>query len=221
MSVNQSSDQLAAAAPFDPAAGLFLAEDQRPAHIGRVQPEQLSPLLRALLVIDGTVTTFLSAWALEPVSVQPFRQRDTTLPVAGLPSAGSWLDASAGTAVLERSVVLVGARSQRLFAFAESVICTGRLPPALRSGLLSGGLSLGQLLRMPGFESRREGLWYGREHLAELPPAVAALTDPALADPALAEPDFLTRTYRVCAGSQPLMLITERFPWQLQKGTGP
>jgi chorismate-pyruvate lyase len=32
---------------------------------------------------------------------------------------------------------------------------------------------------------------------------------------ALTEPDFLTRTYRVCAGSQPLMLITERFPWQL------
>jgi len=85
------------------------------------------------------------------------------------------------------------------------VICTERLPPALRSSLLSGGLSLGQLLRMPGFESRREGLWYGREHVAVLPPVVAALT----------EPDFLTRTYRVCAGSQPLMLITERFPWRL------
>jgi chorismate-pyruvate lyase len=165
MSVNQSPALTPPAAPFDPAAGLFLAEDQRPAHIGPVRPEQLSPLLRTLLVIDGTVTTFLSAWALEPVAVKPLSQRATTLPVAGLPSAGSWLDASAGTAVLERSVVLVGAQSQRLFAFAESLICTERLPPALRGGLLSGGLSLGQLLRMPGFESRREGLWTGTSTL--------------------------------------------------------
>jgi chorismate-pyruvate lyase len=171
-----------------------------------VQPEQLSPLLRSLLVIDGTVTTFLSAWALEPIAVKPIRQRATTLPVAGVPSAGSWLDAGDGTAVLERSVVLVGGHSRRLFAFAESVICMERLSKDVRSGLASEGLSLGQLLRMPGFESRREGLWYGREYLAVLPPAVAALT----------EPDFLTRTYRVSAGSQPLMLITERFPWHLR-----
>ena len=202
---DQSTGTSAAAETFDPAAGLFLAQDQRPSHIEPVQPEQLSPLLRSLLVIDGTVTTFLSAWALEPVAVKPFRQRATALPVAGSPLAGSWLDAGTGTAVLERAVLLVGARSQRLFAYAESVICPERLPPALRSGLVSEGLSLGQLLRMPGFESRREGLWYGREHLAELPPAVAALTDG----------DFLTRTYRVSAGSRPSMLITERFPWHL------
>lgn len=206
MSHDQPPDPPAAAAAFDPAAGLFLAQDQRPPHIVSVRPEQLSPLLRTLLVIDGTVTTFLSAWALEPVAVNPLSQRAAALPVAGLPSAGSWLSASAGTAVLERSVVLIGARSQRLFAFAESVICTERLPPAVRSGLLSRGLSLGQLLRTPGFENRREGLWYGREHLAVLPPAVAALT----------ELDFLTRTYRVSAGSRPLMLITERFPWHLR-----
>lgn len=206
MSVNQSPDPPPAATSFDPAAGLFMAEEQRPAHIVRVRPEELSSLLRTLLVIDGTVTTFLSAWALEPVAVQPLHQRETTLPVAGFPSAGSWLDAGAGTAVLERSVMLAGTQSRRLFAFAESVICMDRLPPALRGGLLSGGLSLGQLLRMPGFESRREGLWFGREQLAGLPPAVAALTGP----------DFLTRTYRVSAGAQPLMLITERFPWNLR-----
>ncbi len=206
MSHDQPTDTTTAAASFDPAAGLFLVQDQRPAHIVSVQPEQLSPLLRSLLVIDGTVTTFLSAWALEPIAVKPIRQRATTLPVAGVPSAGSWLDAGDGTAVLERSVVLVGGHSQRLFAFAESVICMERLSKDVRSGLASEGLSLGQLLRMPGFESRREGLWYGREYLAVLPPAVAALT----------EPDFLTRTYRVSAGSQPLMLITERFPWHLR-----
>ena len=183
---------------FDPAACLFLAQDQRPAHLAAVRPDELSPLQRALLVIDGTVTTFLSAWALEPVAVQPLSQRATVLP-----SADTWLDAPAGTPVMERAVLLVGGRSQSLFAYAESVICTERLPVALRNGLLSGGLSLGQLLLLPGFESRREGLWYGRERPRTLPEQVAALT----------EPDFLTRTYRVSAASQPLMLITERFPW--------
>jgi chorismate-pyruvate lyase len=200
---NVPLDRQMPAAPFDPAVRLFLAQNQRPAHLAAVRPDELSPLQRGLLVIDGTVTTFLSAWALESVAVQPLSQRGAVLPVASMPLAETWLDAPAGTPVMERSVLLVGARSQTLFAFAESVICTERLPAALRTGLLSGGLSLGQLLLLPGFESRREGLWYGREHPATLSPAVAALT----------EPDFLTRTYRVSAESRPLMLVTERFPW--------
>ena len=191
-------DRQMSAAPFDPAGRFFLAQDQRPAHLAAVRPDELSPLQRALLVIDGTVTTVLSAWALEPVAVQPLSQRSTVLP-----SAEAWLDAPAGTPVMERAVLLVGVHSQRLFAFAESVICTERLPAALRNGLVSGGLSLGQLLLLPGSESRREGLWYGRDRPQTLPPAVAALT----------EPDFLTRTYRVSVAAQPLMLITERFPW--------
>jgi chorismate-pyruvate lyase len=198
--------------PYDPAARLFLAQDRRPAHLEGVGPGELSPLQRALLVIDGTVTSFLSAWALEPVIVRPLAQCAGVLPgdagpAGGQPLAAPWLEAPAGTPVMTRAVLLVGADSQRLFAFAESVICTGRLPAALRAGLEAGGLSLGQLLLMPGFESRREGLWYGRERPATLPPAVAALTSP----------DFLTRTYRVSAASQPLMVITERFPWSLRE----
>lgn len=198
--------QPARSAPFDPVARLFLAQDRRPAGLSSVTPAELSPLQRALLVIDGTVTSFLSAWAMEPVVVRQLGQQSAVLPGANAPAA-AWLDAPAGTVVMERAVLLLGADSQRLFAFAESVICTGRLPAPLRAGLESGGLSLGQLLLLPGFESRREGLWYGRERPAALPPAVAALT----------APDFLTRTYRVSAASRPLMVITERFPWALRQ----
>jgi chorismate-pyruvate lyase len=192
-------------AAFDPAARLFRAQHLRPAELADVRPDELSPLQRALLVIDGTVTTFLEAWALEPITVTAIAQRITVLPLAAQPAAESWLAAPPGTNVVERAVLLVGTRSQQLFAYAESVICIERLPVALRAGLLSGGMSIGQLLLTPGFESRREGLWYGHEQPSEVPPPVAAL----------AKPDFLTRTYRVSAGSQPLMLITERFPWRL------
>ena len=137
--------------PYDPAARLFLAQDRRPAHLEGVGPGELSPLQRALLVIDGTVTSFLSAWALEPVIVRPLAQCAGVLPgdagpAGGQPLAAPWLEAPAGTPVMTRAVLLVGADSQRLFAFAESVICTGRLPAALRAGLEAGGLSLGQLL---------------------------------------------------------------------------
>ncbi|MEO8223684.1 MAG: chorismate pyruvate-lyase family protein [Gammaproteobacteria bacterium] len=189
---------------FDPTAGLFLAQAQRPAHLVDVRPDELSALQRALLVIDGTVTTLLAAWALEPVRVTPLGQTTTTLPVSAQPKAGEWLEATAGTPVLERAVLLTGAHSGQFFAWAESVICLERLPPALRAGLLTGGLSLGQLLLLPGFESRRETLWFGRERPAALPAPVAALSDP----------EFLTRAYRVSAARQPLMMITERFPWR-------
>jgi chorismate-pyruvate lyase len=199
------------AAVFDPAAGLFLAQDSRPGALTSVDPRELSPLQRALLAIDGTVTSFLSAWAMEPIVVRPLGQRPAVLSPGDAPGGGTawivpWLDAPFGTPVIERAVLLLGAESHRLFAFAESVICPDRLPETLRAGLRSGGLSLGQLLLMPGFESRREGLWYGRERPASVPAAVAAL----------APADFLTRTYRVTAGSRPLMVITERFPWSLR-----
>ena len=53
-----------------------------------------------------------------------------------------------------------------------------------------------------GAETRREGLWFGREQPAAHPVEVAALcTGP-----------WLTRSYRVVAGGRPLMQITERFP---------
>ncbi len=204
---NDSPRPLRTGAPdFDPVARAFLAQDRRPAGLTAVAAGDLSPLQRALLVIDGTVTTFLAAWALEPVTVQPLEQlavpaRD----VAGLPGA-PWLGLTSAGTVIRRAVLLRGAHSQRLFAFAESLICADRLPAALRAGLDSGGLSIGQLLLLPGFESRREGLWYGRERGVVLPAPVAA------AGP----PDFLTRTYRVSAGAEPLMLITERFPWTLR-----
>lgn len=184
--------------PFDPAAGLFVAQARRPAGLEPVDPAALSPQQRALLVIDGTVTTFLEAWALEPIVVSRLWQRSATLRAAEY-----WLDARAGDPVIERAVLLAGRRTGRFFAFAESLICPDRLPAALADTLATGDASLGQLLLTPGFDSRREGLWYGRERLQVLPQAVAAVT----------AGDFLTRSYRVTAAGRPLMIISERFPF--------
>jgi chorismate-pyruvate lyase len=163
-----------------------------------VCPAELSPLQRGLLVVDGTVTTFLEAWALEPILVTRLWQR-----ASRLESADPWLCAHAGDGVLDRAVLLTGARSRRCFAFAESRILVERLPAAMRRDLDLGTAGLGQILLRSSLESRREGLWYGRERGRPVPPQVAAL----------ACDDFLVRTYRVSTGGQPLMMITERFPY--------
>ncbi len=184
---------------FDPVAGFFLAQADRPANLESIIAAELTPLQRALLVIDGTVTTFLEAWALEPVVVTRLWQRPQKLAVPD-----RWLNVPAGATVTERAVLLSGARSRGFFAFAESRINVDCMSATMRGTLEAGVIGLGHILLASGLDSRREGLWYGREQMNSLPEPVAALTDG----------DFLTRSYRVIAQGQPLMIITERFAWR-------
>jgi D-lactate dehydrogenase (cytochrome) len=167
----------------------FPAQDERPASLEAVALGALRPDQRALLVIDGTVTLFLQAWACEPIEVRVLEQR-----LVALAQAQPWLEVPAGARVLERAVELVGTRTGRHYARADSLIAVERLDPALRAELESGRQSIGQILLSPGFESRREGLWFGRETCGDR--------------------DSLVRTYRVRAQNTPLMLITERFPFR-------
>jgi len=186
-------------APFDPLAAFFIAQASRPDVVEAVAAADLSPWQRGLLVVDGTVTTFLEAWALEPIRVTRLWQK-----ASRLAAADPWLAAAPGAAVLDRAVLLTGGTSRRCFAYAESRILAERLPEAMRRDLDTGAAGLGQILLRSGLDSRREGLWYGRERGRPVPAAVAALT----------AADFLVRSYRVSAGGQPLMLITERFPFR-------
>jgi chorismate-pyruvate lyase len=182
---------------FNPAIDLFKAQDQRPANLQDIDLEDQSPLLRALLVIDGTVTTFLEAYALEPIEIQRISQESLSL-MADNP----WLEAGAGAPVVSRKVMLLGCETGRLYAWAESLIVQDRLCSPIQKGLEQEPGGLGRILVDSEIESRREGLWYGREQITDLPERVHSLCDG----------DFLTRTYRLIAGGTPLMMITERFP---------
>ncbi len=184
-------------APFDPAAAVFVAQRQRPRRLGPVDLVALSPFQRGLLVIDGTVTSFIEAYVLEPIDVVRLGQDELTL--AG---REPWLELAAGTSALRRQVLLRGRRTGRFFAWADSLIASARLVPAIRRALQTEGGGLGRILVDARIETRRECLWYGRETGGETPAEVAALWHGA----------FLSRTYRVLSGSEPIMLITERFP---------
>lgn len=189
---------LTTAAPeeFDPTAGAFVAQQRRPAQLQPVSVAQLTPFQRGLLVTDGTVTTFVEAYWLEPVVVTRLAQAEEAL-AQGDP----WLDLPAGARVMRRRVVLSGRRSGRFFAWADTAMALERLPPPVRAGLDRDGGGLGRILLDSGLETRREGLWFGRERPADVPAEVAARWPG----------EFLARTYRVVASGRPLMVITERF----------
>jgi chorismate-pyruvate lyase len=186
------------AADFDPAAEVFVAQDSRPPALTPVAPHELTPFQRAVLVIDGTVTRFIEAYALEPVEIVRLDQSE-----APLLQDDPWLVLAAGSPVIRRQVMLRGVTSGQCFVWAESLIVVARLSADMRADLQTDPGGLGRIMLDSGLETRREALWYGRERRTDLPAPVAAET----------AGDFLTRTYRVIANREPLMMITERFPY--------
>jgi chorismate-pyruvate lyase len=197
MNASSSREASPAAAHFDPTADVFSAQAERPRTLGPVNLASLTPLQRGLLVIDGTVTKFLEASVLEPVEVVRLGQDETQLV-----APHRWLDLPAGAAIIRRRVMLRGRESGRFFVWADSEIAAERLLPVVRQAIERDGGGLGKILVDAGAETRREGLWYGRERREDAPPAVAGLWGG----------EFLTRSYRVLAGARPMMMITERFP---------
>lgn len=169
----------------------------RPAALADVDPSILSPFQRALLTIDGTVTQFIEAYAMEPVLIRVLEQ--ATVPAADV---ARWLACEDTVEVLRRRSALSGAGTQKLYAYAESVLVPGRLSADVRAALNRETGGLGKILLNALLESRRESLWFGMETLRDLPQELGV--GDAMS--------CLTRTYRIVAGGEPLMLITEHFP---------
>ena len=182
---------------FDPTVGRFTAQHRRPDTWSDVVPASLSPRMRALLVIDGTVTKILEAYFLEPVDVRRIEQS-----VTELAETDDWLEAPASSRVIDRAVLLVGRDSQRVYTFAQSKIVLDRLSGRMEERLGDENFGIGRILLDSAAEMRRECLWYGAERPAELPESMAEHRSTTL----------VSRTYRVIQSGRPLMMITERFP---------
>ena len=182
---------------FDPFADLMVMQEAKPRHWQAVDLRMLTPFQRALLSMDGTVTKFIEAYALEPIRIIRLRQEEKML-MADHP----WLSATTGTTVIARQVLLRGKYSATIYAYAVSLLIANRLPADVVRGLDVEPAGLGRILLNSQLENRREVLWYGREQMADLPEAISVLTGH----------DFLSRTYRIIVGGQPMMLISEKFP---------
>ena len=174
-----------------------MAQFARPAEVGPVNLRALSPFQRALLIIDGTVTTFLEVFTLEPMELQHLNR--ITLE---LQQDHEWLEADKGTEIALREVLIQGRQSHNLYLYAVASVAVNRLPEDARVRLAAPGGSLGRVLNELRMETRREILWYGREKNDQLPDAVRQLYDGS----------FLCRTYRIIANSIPIALVHEKFP---------
>jgi len=159
----------------------------------------LPPFLRALLVMDGTVTKTLEAYFWEPVEVVTLQQEfvHAERPVV-------WIQVDPGDRVLIRHARLSGTESKRAYATAFSVIRTQLIPETFRQRLIDRQVGIGVLIRDSSLESYREVLEIGIE-------PTRGSSDP----PPPEKSDLVFRTYRIVIDGEPVILITEHFPLNL------
>lgn len=181
---------------FDPFADLLAGDAGRPSTLQPVNLRTLTPFQRALISIDGTVTKFIEAYMLEPVESVLLHQHTERLP-----NDNRWLELDAHSEVVARQVLLRGRYSMTVYAYAVSLLAPTRLPANLFADLAKEPAGLGRVLLNNQMENRRELLWYGREQITDLPADIARFTGD----------DFISRSYRIIAAGQPLMLINEKF----------
>ena len=185
---------------FDPLRDVLLAQFAKPDALSSVNLRALSPFQRALLIIDGTVTTFLEVYTLEPIEVHLISNIATQTE-----QHDEWLDMAPGSNIALREVIIQGTQSQTLYVYAVSSVALDRFPIESQQQLASPGGSLGRVINDSKIESRREILWYGREQRKNLPDKIRKIRDES----------FVSRTYRIISGTKPIALVHEKFPTSL------
>ena len=160
----------------------------------------LSPILRVLLVTDGTVTRTLEAYFGEAIEVDVLEHAERTSEVP-YPQ----IDIAAGDRVLHRYVRLVGRTTRKVYAVAESVAVLEHISAQMRRKLLEEHKGIGELLREGRLETYRElltanlteaGQWAGHLNVA-------------------ATAGVVSRDYKIYQGGRAVLLIREIFPESL------
>ncbi len=181
-------------APDQLAARHFTAQDALPDGVAAVELQRLSPVLRGLLLLDGTVSRALEAEALRPVEVELVAHDDCEAPAA----VATALRLASGERCMRRRVVMriAGARPT---VWAESFVVPRRLPTAFLSALTANAKGIGGSMQELRLESARELLWFG------------LASDPDWPEPGGSVAGTLRRAYLVFTGGEPALLITEDF----------
>ncbi len=153
--------------------------------------------LRILIASNGTLTRILGIVADDEIAVQIVEQQ-----VDGTASGIADLEQLPGDRVLRRRILLKGRSSGHPFVAAESLIAVDLLPPAITTSLIETERPIGEIMAASCLESFKEAakVWKGQ------PPGWIAL-----AGYESSEPEIVARRYRVIAGGQPVIIITEYF----------
>ena len=146
--------------------------------------EDLPPLLKALLVADGTVTVQVEAAFGEDIRVSNVLQE----PIAS-PCAIPVINASVGTEIFYRHVDLIGSNTGEKYVSAWSILNGTVMDRGLFHRLIDKEVGMGEVLRNAARGSFREVLDMQRDHST----------------------DTVSRTYAVFLEATPCILITETF----------
>lgn len=158
---------------------------------GELDYSDLPPILRVLLVTDGTVTRILEAWFNEPVLLQSLHQQ-----VMRADAEQPWINTDKGDEILQREIRLVGSNSGKVYLEAVSLVHLEKLGDTLVEKLLPGKVGIGELLHEHGVGTHREMLW----------------TNLSCSGGPANEPATVSRSYRIFIDDVACILVTERFP---------
>ena len=158
---------------------------------------RLSPILRVLLVTDGTVTRTLASYFGEAIAVDVLEHAERT---SELPYPQ--IDIAKGDHILHRFVRLLGKTTGKVYAVAESVAVLEHVSEQMRRQLIEEHKGIGELLRENRLETYRELL------SADLTTAEDWAEHLQLA----ARDEVVTRDYRIYQGGRAVLLIREVFP---------
>jgi chorismate-pyruvate lyase len=160
----------------------------------------LSPILRVLLVTDGTVTKTLQAYFGEAIEVDVLDHAERSSE-----SPYPQIDIAAGDPILHRYVRLLGRTTRKVYAVAESVAVLEHISKQMRRQLLEEHKGIGELLREGRLETYRELL------TANLTAAGRWAEDLQVA----ATAGVVSRDYKIYQGGRAVLLIREIFPESL------
>jgi len=160
----------------------------------------LSPVQKILLGTDGSVTQLLEAVTGHAVTIRTIEQ--AVVPADAV-VAGN-LGVPEGEPVNHRVVELKDATNGQVLIYAVSKTPLSRLNPCIREDLMKADIPIGKIIRQHRIEARRE--------------IVCARAAPASSETAkifhiLRNEPLLTRQYRIIHRGEPLILITEQFPY--------
>lgn len=175
-----------------------VASDQPPAYRpDALETLELSPLQRAIMAADGTLSTLIEAYSGDTLTIRKLRRR----PFGGADAAS--LELAAGEEALRRAVVISGVRLGPVLQ-ADSAIAVSRLEDSVRETLLRTQTPIGKLLLSRRTETFREILSIRLERAGEH----GTLLGVAASGP------LLVRSYRIFHRGRPLIAITERFRYE-------
>jgi beta-ribofuranosylaminobenzene 5'-phosphate synthase len=161
---------------------------------------RLSPVQKMLLGTDGSVTCLLEVVTGSPVEIETLVQKV----VAADEAVSSELEVEPGDEVNYRVVKLKNSLSGETLIHATSFTPIKRLEDRFRCDLMRADIPIGTILKKHRIESRRDLL------------SVRALSDAGELKRVFnvfGKEPMLSRDYKIIRHGQPLMAITETFPY--------